>query len=148
MKKEKYHLKAESEFTRFEFISEGKKGTVRKLIEFQKTNNPEVYNLAFGDFNEKTQEFDDLAITGNGDTEKVLITVVHAVFIFYTKYPDVFVFACGSTEARTRLYRMGITRYYEEMKKDFYLYGQIGDNFVEFEIGKEYEGFLVQKKLI
>jgi hypothetical protein len=148
MKAEKYHLKAESGFTRFEFVSEGKKGTVRKLIEFQKTNNPDVFNLAFGDFNEKTQDFDDLAITDNGDTDKVLITVVQAVFIFYTKYPNVFVFACGSTEARTRLYRMGITRYYEEMKKDFYLYGQIGDNFVEFEIGKEYEGFLVQKKLL
>jgi hypothetical protein len=148
MKAEKYHLKAESEFTRFEFISEGKKGTIRKLIEFQKTNNPDVFNLAFGDFNEKTQDFDDLAVTDNGDTEKVLITVVHAVFLFYTKYPNVFVFACGSTKARTRLYRIGITRHYLEMKKDFYLYGQIGDNFVEFEIGKEYEGFLVQKKLL
>jgi hypothetical protein len=148
MKQEKYQLKVESEFTKFEFISEGKKGTIRKLIEFQKTNNPDVYNLAFGDFNEKTQEFDDLMVTDNGDTEKVLITVVHAVFIFYTKYPNVFVFACGSTEARTRLYRMGITKHYEDMKKDFYLYGQIGDNFVKFEIGKEYEGFLVQKKLI
>ena len=49
---------------------------------------------------------------------------------------------------RTRLYRIGITRYYLEMKKDFYLYGQIDDDFVEFEIGKEYEGFLVQKKLV
>jgi hypothetical protein len=95
--------------------------------------------LAFGDFNEKTQDFDDLVVTDNGDTEKVLITVVHAVFLFYTKYPNVFVFACGSTKARTRLYRIGITRYYQEMKKDFYLYGQIGDDFVEFEIGKEYE---------
>jgi hypothetical protein len=42
MKAEKYHLNAESGFTRFQFISEGRKGTIRKLIEFQKTNNPDV----------------------------------------------------------------------------------------------------------
>ena len=32
------------------------------------------------------------------------------------------------------------------MKKDFYLYGQIGDDFPEFEIGIDYDGFLAQRK--
>lgn len=41
---------------------------------------------------------------------------------------------------------MGINRFYNEVKKDFYLYGQIGDDFVDFEIGTEYDGFLVQRK--
>ncbi len=41
---------------------------------------------------------------------------------------------------------MGISKHYKELKKDFYLYGQLGDEFVEFEIGIEYEGFLVQRK--
>ncbi len=40
MKLPKYHLKAESRFTRFEFISEGPKGAIRKLIEFQATTDP------------------------------------------------------------------------------------------------------------
>ena len=146
MKAEKYYLKSESKFTRFEFISEGPKGAIRKLIEFQETTNPDVFNLAFGDFNHQTQEFDDLLISDNGDTEKVLATVVNAVYTFFNKYPDLFVYATGSTKARTRLYRMGITRFYDEMKKDFYLYGQKGDDFVEFEIGIDYDGFLDQRK--
>ncbi|MBW7869514.1 MAG: hypothetical protein H3C39_00460 [Flavobacteriia bacterium] len=146
MKTEKYHLKSESKFTRFEFISEGPKGAIRKLIEFQKTTNPEVFNLAFGDFNPQTQEIDDLSVSDNGDTEKVLATVVNAVYTFFNEYPDMFVYATGSTKSRTRLYRMGITRFYEEMKKDFYLYGQIGDEFVEFEIGTDYDGFLAQRR--
>lgn len=50
---EKYHLKSGSEFTRFEFVSEGKKGAIKKLIEFQETNRPNVYNLAFGDLDPK-----------------------------------------------------------------------------------------------
>ncbi len=41
---------------------------------------------------------------------------------------------------------MGITKFYEQMKKDFYLYGKIGDEFFEFEIGTDYEGFLAQRK--
>lgn len=67
MKAEKYHLKAESKFTRFEFVSEGSKGIIRKLIEFQETTNPDVFNLAFGDFNPQTLEIDDLAVSDNGD---------------------------------------------------------------------------------
>ena len=32
------------------------------------------------------------------------------------------------------------------MTVDFQLFGQIGDNFYEFEIGKDYTGFLAQRK--
>lgn len=147
MNLEKYHLKSESKFTRFEFISEGPNGAIRKFIEFQETTNPEVYNLAFGDFNPKTNEVDDLAISDNKDTEKILATIVSAIYVFFNKYPDVFIYATGSTKSRTRLYRIGISKYYDEMEKDFYLYGQLGDEFVEFEKGKDYNGFLAQRKL-
>ena len=69
MKLSKYHLKAESKFTRFEFISEGNKGAIRKLIEFQATSDEDVYNLAFGDKDPSTGDLNDLAVTNNGDTE-------------------------------------------------------------------------------
>jgi hypothetical protein len=146
MKTEKYHLKAASDFTRFEFISEGPKGTIRKLIEFQKTTRSNVYNIAFGDYDPLTQEIDDLAISNNGDTEKILATVVASIYVFLHKNPDAYVYATGSTKSRTRLYRIGITRFYNEMRKDFYLYGQLGDDFVDFEIGVDYDGFLAQRK--
>jgi len=146
MKIERYTLKAESNLTVFEFISEGPKGNIGKIIQFQETNYPGVYNLAFGDKNIFTGEVDDLAISNNGDSEKVLATVVSAVYAFFDKHPKVFVYATGSTRARTRLYRMGITKFFEELKKDFYLYGQIGDSFYEFENGKDYIAFLAQRK--
>ena len=146
MKVEKYHLKSDSKFVHFEFISEGPKGNIRKLIEFQETNVSKVFNLAFGDLNENSGNSDDLSISNNGDTEKVLATVVSAVYAFFDKYPSVYVYATGSTKARTRLYRMGITKFYEEMKNDFYLYGQLDNEFVAFEVGMEYDGFLAQRK--
>ncbi len=48
---------------------------------------------------------------------------VAAVYAFFDKHPEAYVFATGSSDARTRLYRIGITRFYEQMMKDFYLYG-------------------------
>ena len=146
MKIDKYALKAESTLTVFEFISEGPNGVIRKLIHFQETNEPGLYNLAFGDRKTGLDEVDDLAASNNGDSEKVLATVVAALYAFFDKHPEAFVYATGSTRARTRLYRMGITRFYDEMKADFYLFGQIADIFHEFEIGKEYSGFLAQRK--
>ena len=146
MKLPKYHLKAESKFTRFEFISEGTKGAIRKLIEFQTTSDIDVYNLAFGDKETATGNLDDLAVTNNGDTEKVLATVVAALYVFFDNYHTAYVYATGSTKGRTRLYRMGITKFYKEMQKDFYLYGQLGDDYSELELDKEYDGFLAQRK--
>ncbi|WP_288426095.1 hypothetical protein [uncultured Spirosoma sp.] len=147
MNLERYPLKAEDSLTVFEFISEGPNGLVHKLIQFQPTSYSKVYNLAFGDKNEATGEIDDLAVSNNRDTEKVLATVVAALYAFFDKYPDAYVYATGSTSARTRLYRMGITRFYEEITRDFELYGQIGDEFVDFRVGVEYAGFLALRKL-
>ena len=116
------------------------------MIEFQATTVPGVYNLAFGDKDPETGELNDLAVTNNGDSEKVLGTVVAALYAFFDKNPEALVYATGSTPGRTRLYRMGITKFYDEMQKDFHLLGQIGKDFYDFEIGKEYDGFLAQRK--
>lgn len=88
------------------------KGAIRKLIEFQATTDPDVYNLAFGDKDPLTDDINDLAVTNNGDTEKVLATVIAALYVFFDNYPAAYVYATGSTETRTRLYRMGITKFY------------------------------------
>ena len=146
MNLEKYPLEAQATLTVFEFVSEGPNGLIPKLIQFQQINQSNVYNLAFGNKNHKTGEIDDLAVSNNGDTQKVLATVVAALYAFFDKYPESFVYATGSTKARTRLYRMGITRFYEEMIQDFELYGQVGDEFYEFEVGKEYAGFLSSRR--
>ena len=79
MKVEKYHLKSDDSLTYFEFVSVGSKGPVRKTIEFQTTTITGLYNLAFGDKHPETGELNDLAVTNNGDTWKVLGTVVAAL---------------------------------------------------------------------
>ncbi len=146
MNVDKYQLKSIKDLTTFEFLSEGPKGLIRKKIQFQTTSTPNLYNLAFGDTNRESGEIDDLVVSNNSDSQKVLATVVSAVYAFFDKHPEAYVYATGSSDVRTRLYRIGITKFYEQMIIDFYLYGQVGDEFFEFEIDKEYKGFLVQRK--
>lgn len=43
-------------------------------------------------------------------------------------------------------YRMGISKFIKELENDYYIYGQLNDEFVEFELGIDYEGFLAQRK--
>ena len=110
-------------------------------------NLDEFYNLAFGDYDAVTDSINDKIITNNGDSQKVLATVASTVYAFTGKYPNAWVFATGSNEARTRLYRMGITNNLEELKKDFYVFGLRNDEeFEPFIVGEDYLGFLVTRK--
>lgn len=69
-----------------------------------------------------------------------------ALYAFFEKNPDAFVYATGSTPARTRLYRIGINKFYKEVQNDFYLFGQVDQKMYVFEPGREYDGFLARRK--
>jgi len=146
MKLPRYELKAEKSLMVFEFVSEGPKGEIPKLIKYSETNLKDLYNLAFGDKNLKTGEIDDTIVSNNGDSEKVLATVVSTVYAFCDKHPESWIFATGSTKSRTRLYRMGITKYIDEVGKDFDVYGLRDNEWEEFVKEIEYDAFLVKHK--
>lgn len=143
----RYDYQTEEELHYFEFTSEGPKGSIKKIVEYSKVSVGNIYNLAFGDYDEFTDKLNDKIITNNGDSKKVLATVVSTVFAFTGKYPDTWIFATGSNEVRTRLYRMGITNNLVELKVDFYVYGmKLDETFEDFIIGEDYIGFLVTRK--
>ncbi|WP_439582607.1 DUF6934 family protein [Dyadobacter bucti] len=145
MNLDRYALTAGTYSTIFEFTSEGPKGYISKIVAFQNIG-PGIYNLAFGDKNDLTGDFDDQATSDNGDSEKVLATVVQALYKFFDAYPSATVYAVGSTKVRTRLYRMGITQHLNEAVQDFELYGRVGDDFFKFEVNTQYSAFLVRKR--
>ena len=146
MKLPKYPLKAEKSLMVFEFTSDGPKGQIRKLVKYSETNLKDLYNLAFGDRDEESGEIDDKSISNNGDSDMVLATVVPTVYAFTERYPDSWVFATGSTKARTRLYRRGLTKYLLEIRRDFQVFGLIDDEWEPFEKDVNYEAFLVKRK--
>ena len=148
MRYEKYDVVASKDLITFDFVSIGPMGLIRKRIQFQKINDDDIYNLAFGDINAETEDFDDTSISNNGDTEKVLATVAATVYSFTNRYPDALVFATGSTSVRTRLYRMGISKNLEELKERFNVFGMLDNNvWVEYEKDMPYTAFYITNKI-
>ena len=147
MKADRYEYKTEAELLLYEFVSEGRKGPIKKIVEYSRTNVPDVYNLAFGDHDESTRETGDSIISGNGDGQKVLTTVASTAYAFTNQYPDAWIYATGSSPARTRLYRIGISTNLIEIMADFEVYGLTEDHWEKFVPGTFYKAFLVRRKI-
>jgi len=141
-----YELKADDSLTVFEFLSIGNKGEIPKIVQYSETNLKGVYNLGFGDKDLQTGEVDDRVISDNGDSQKVLATVAATVYAFTGKYPEAWIYATGSTKSRTRLYRIGLTNNFDEIIKDFEMYGLKEGEWQVFVKNIEYEAFLVRRR--
>lgn len=146
MNLERYALEVGPNLTVFGFTSVGRKGKIVKIVQFQETDNPSVYNLAFGDRNPATGEFDDQVVTDNGDSGKVLATIVAALYAFTEQYPDKWVYATGSTRSRTRFYQMGINKYFDIAEADFDIMGERQEEWERYERNRSYDAFAVHLK--
>ena len=135
--------------SRFEFVSVRRNGNIRKRIVFIPTYWSNVYNLAFGDITEN-DEIDDTKISDNGDRNKILVTVLKVVEAYTEKFPDRWVYFTGSTEHRTRLYRMAVSLHLEELSNTFDIYAELKERgeFVPFQKELIINGFLVRRKFI
>ena len=142
-----YHLIKRTSFT-YEFYSDGPKGIIRKAINFKRSNvaAKKVFNLSFGDWDEKTGRISDNIVTNNKDRDKVLATVAGAVLDFMIDYPDEIIFATGSTRSRTRLYQMSLTRILPEVKDFFTIKGFIDGKWEIFRKGRNYEAFTLKAR--
>ena len=144
-----YKFLASDTFLDFEFESNGPKGKVRKIVRYSPQNAGGItyFNLGFGDLNPKTGKIDDLAITNNQDREKILATIAATVLEFTQHFPDVMVYAKGSTPARTRLYQIGISANWSEIEPLLHVFGYEQNNsWQPFRKNVNYEAFLVKRK--
>jgi len=142
---DKYQLTVEPTLMNYSFVSEGTKGKIIKLISYTETGVKGVYNLGFGD-KDTNGKMDDVTITNNGDSLKVLATVASTVYSFTNKFPNAAIYAIGSSKARTRLYRMGIANNLTDILQSFDVYGFIEGEWYEFEKNVDYEAFLIKRK--
>jgi hypothetical protein len=140
-----YDLRSAVEELTYEFDSVGPKGTITKVVMYREANVKDVYNLGFGDKDLETGYISDLAVTNNSDSQKVLATVARTLYLFTERYPDAIIIATGSTAARTRLYRMGITNNLEAAEQDFKILGLTGPEWEPFRKDVTYYAFAVQR---
>ena len=147
MKLPRYEYSTESHAELFKFTSIGPNGNIKKLVVYSKMLENDIYNLAFGDYDDETDSIDDSVVTNNNDSQKVLATVAATLYVFTNKHPNIWVYATGSNKARTRLYRIGITTNLDAILPDFEIYGLQDENWYEFEKGQSYDAFLVKRKI-
>jgi hypothetical protein len=148
MQNDRYKVEVSFDLHTFEFTSERPKGNILKVVSYSEINVKGFYNLGFGDKDEITGFVSDLTVTNNGDSSKVLATVAATLYAFTMEKPDAAIIATGSTAARTRLYRMGITNNLEEISKDFTVLGLTKS--LKWEIFRKnitYGAFLIRRKL-
>jgi hypothetical protein len=112
MNLECYTFEISPDHLEYEFYSRGPKGQIKKLVRFQpfETDDEQLVNMAFGDWNEISRSMDDAIVSNNEDADTVLATVAVIVLDYTTHYPHAVIYASGSTTARTRKYQMGINR--------------------------------------
>jgi hypothetical protein len=149
-----------TESMQFEFISTGTKD-IKKVVQYSQTNNPDIFNLGFGDLildkygEPKLDERGDFIIddekeSNNGDRNVVLATVASTAYNFSQSYPDKIISFYGNTPAKQRLYRIAICKELVQLNNDWHIYGVInhgGQKIAEpFQKNKNYELFLFALK--
>lgn len=145
MNLERYPVEAKPDFKQFDFFSVGPKGTIRKVVLFQQVRY-NIYNVAFGDWDEDLQKIDTTTRSNNEDRDKVLATVASAVVEFFEHYPGATICAKGNLPANTRLYQIKINKNSGEIGERFCIRGLFNDALEDLVAGRNYESFALWKK--
>ena len=129
------------------FYSVGEKGIISKVVIFQKVARNH-FNLAFGDYNELKDEISDTSITNNGDTIKVLGTVIQIILAFFKSYPYAILDITGSTPTRMKLYQRIIKNNKTEIETEFSLLAFKESDYEPQlpDFLQEYQAFQITKK--
>ena len=149
MEWEIYEFKKTKDGLRYSFYSEGPRGRIGKVIAFQwmRGLGSGTFNLAFGDFNEDTDQLDDRSVSDNHDRLKVLHTVAAVVIDFLRDHPRSIILIKPSTITRARLYQMMISSIWATIEQHYEILGKHGDYWIPFRKGLNYREFIVYKKI-
>jgi hypothetical protein len=147
-----------------------------KIIEYTavaKISGRTVYNLGFGDFDEKTSTIIDDANSNNGDIYIVFNTVLSTVPMFFKNNPNAVIIVsggdshddfikncivtcnkkcdlnCKNYQRRIKTYRYYVDKNFEELSENYIFFGRNknkSDSFVQYIPKQDYEDILVYMK--
>jgi hypothetical protein len=104
-----------------------------------------IFNLAMGDYDPESLEIDYTIVSDNGDRDLILSTLAEICNEFFNSYPMSTIYIQGSNQARTRLYQMAISHYFEELSSKYIILGEHDGRLERFRKGVNYKSFLVLK---
>ena len=144
-----YPYEVSLDYKEYEFFSEGPKGRIKKRVIYEKiSDNPQIYNLAFGDVDPVSDMIRDRSTSNNNDRDLVLATVAHTVGDFVKRYAQPLIYIEGSTKSRTRLYQISLNKIVDEVQPLYTIYGYRANAWEAFRKSVNYEAFVVQQKKI
>lgn len=128
----------------FQFYSESAERRIKKVVLYQKYSDfPLVFEMLMGDLLEDNETIDFLIESNNGDRNEVLFTVFQTIAMVLDEYAGSKILFYGSTPARTRLYQILISQYFEQAQEIYLIKGiknKVEENFVK---NKNYDAFLI-----
>jgi hypothetical protein len=146
MQSEFYPFQSDDDRLYFEFLSVGPKKIIRKAVYFTLINTEvNLYNLSLVDILSDGTHC-DIAVSNNGDFEKVMSTVAGCIAVFFQQYPAARIYIKGSSPSRTRLYRIVFTKELLRIRKNYELYGATESVVEPFEADKKYDVYLLNLK--
>lgn len=141
-----YELTTSKDKLRYEFISGGSKGQIRKIIEYTYLPDVGFWNLGFGDLEVTTGHISDSVVSDNGDGRKVLATVIRSMLSFFNAYPAETIIFTGSDERRTRVYHRIAIQYRNEFLSLLTIKGLTEYGLEEaIETDKSYLAFIIRE---
>jgi hypothetical protein len=143
---EQYELKAEATFTVFEFLSEGPKGKIPKLVQYSETNIKDIFNLGFGDKDTLSDEIDDTVISNNDDSRKVLATVAATVYAFTEAHRRPGYMQREAREPEPGFTELEYPLISRKIVIDFEVYGLKNGEWVTFTPNADFDAFLLRRK--
>lgn len=141
-----YSYFATSDYKDYSFYSNGPKGRIKKLVVYEKINDePLVFNLAFGDEDPETGVMLDRLKSSNNDRDAILATVARTIGDFSDHYGKPMIHIVGSSNVRTRLYQISISKIHDEICTEYLIQGYREGAWEYFQKNVNYEAFVVQK---
>ena len=145
MEKPSYHFKTSPDVLVYEFESVSEQKIIQKVVVYEPLQD-DLYHFGFGDLTE-SGDIDYKIVSKNNDMDKVLMTVVKTMFLFFEHYPDKKLVFGGSTESRSRLYRQIVARFLENIELYFEVQGFTTYGEQEpFQRNRDYYAFLISQK--
>ncbi len=139
-----YPYELSEDALRFDFFSISDSKKIHKVVQYsQVPDNDSIFQLSFGDL-KSNNTLDFLTVSDNNDMNLILGTVVQTIFKFFERKPDKTIVFIGSTESRTRLYRIIINKLLDQMELYFNIIGIKEDGSQEsFVKNQQYLAFLI-----
>lgn len=130
----------------YEFLSVSEQKTIRKAIAYTAIiGQDNWYNLSLVDIL-PDGTMDDKIVSDNGDMEQVFATIINTLHDFFKKNISSKVFFRGSTESRTRLYRVIISKLKDNSGNKFEVWGVLNNSAELFKANQPYEAFVIRLK--